>query len=71
MCCHEKAFDQLLKTYEIRNFLTNLKRVKTYGYALDPIHQLTFLLVRINEAWMFMLIIMPCQSLPIAIPYPT
>ena len=59
----------MLKTFEIRNFPTNLKRVETFRHTLDPIHQLTFLLVRINEAGIFMPVIISRRSLPIAVPY--
>ena len=34
-----QAFDKLLKTYHIKNFPSDLKRVDTFGHILDPIHQ--------------------------------
>ena len=58
----------MLETFEIRNFPTNL-RVETFRHTLDPIHKLTFLLVRINEAGIFMPVVISCRSLPIAVPY--
>ena len=58
----------MLKTFEIRNFPTNLKRVETFRHTLDPIHQLTFLLVSINEAGIFMPVIISRRRLPIAVP---
>ena len=52
----------------MRNFPTNLKRVETLRHTLDPIHQSTFLLVRIYEAVIFMPEIISRRSLPIAVP---
>ena len=63
------AFDIVLKTFEIRNLPIYLKRVETFRHNLDGIHQLTFLLVRINEARIFMPICISCWSLPISVPY--
>ena len=58
----------MLKTFEIRNFPTDLKRVETFRHTIDPIHQLIFLLVRINEARVFMPEIISRRSLLIAVP---
>ena len=58
-----------MKILEIRNFLTNLKRVETFRHTLDLIQQLPFLLVRINEVGNFMPKIISCESLPIAVPF--
>ena len=44
-------------------------RVETFRHTLDPIHKLTFLLVRINKAGIFMPVFISCRSLPIAVPY--
>ena len=60
----------MLKTFEIRNFPTNLKTVERFRHTLYHIHQLTFLLVRINEAGIFLPKIISRRSLPIAVPYP-
>ena len=59
----------MLETFEIWNFPTNLKRVEKFRHTLDTIHQLTFLLIRMNEARMFMPLIICCRSLQIAVPY--
>ena len=63
-----QAFDKVLKTFEIRNFPTILKSVETFRHTLDPIYQLTFLLVRMNEAGVFMPETISRRSLPIAVP---
>ena len=58
-----------LQEHHIKNYLTNLKRVETFGHILDPIHPWTFLLVKINEAGIFMAVMISRRSFPIALPY--